>query len=431
MNNLLTMPPRAESADSSLAETLIYNCGQLVTLAGPRRPRIRAELRNLSIVPNGALLIRGDRVAAIGERGHVESQVSNGAEVIDAGGCVVTPGFVDAHTHLVFAGNRADEFEQRSAGVTYQEIAARGGGIRSTVRKTRAATEDELVIAATRYTRWFLRGGTTTIEAKSGYGLTTADELKILRAMHRLGQSTRLRIVPTFLGAHEIPEEFAGRAPDYVRLLINEMLPRVATEGLAEFCDVFCEERVFDVALSERVLRSAAGLGLGLRVHADQFTAMGAAQMAATLKAKTADHLEHSDSHSIAALQAGGVQPVLLPGSVYAIGSRQYAPARAMIDAGLAVVVATDFNPGSSPTASMAMILSLACTQMKMTPAEAFTAATINAAWSLNRGLHVGSLEPGKFADLVIHDAADYRELPYFFGGQLPKLVLASGVRVE
>ena len=428
--NVLTMPNRIALRDMPGKETLIYNCSQLVTLAGPRRPRIGNELRNLNVIPNGAMLIRGDRIVSTGERGDVEALVANGAEVVDAGGSVVMPGFVDAHTHLIFAGNRADEFEQRCSGTTYQQIAANGGGIRSTVRKTRQASEDDLVAIGARYANWFLRGGTTTIEAKSGYGLTPDEELKILRAIRRVGKSTPLRCIPTFLGAHEIPEEFAGRPADYVRQVINEMLPRVATEGLAEFCDVFCEDRVFDVALSERVLRAAKSLGFGLRVHADQFTCMGASQLASALRAKTADHLEHSDSNAIRALREGMVQPVLLPGSVYAIGSTHYAPAREMIDAGLAVVLATDFNPGSSPTASMTMILSLACTQMKMTPAEAITAATINAAYSLDRGDELGSLESGKFADFVVHDAGDYRELAYFFGGQQPRMVFASGKRV-
>jgi imidazolonepropionase len=428
--NLLTMPSRVDPRAVNGPETLVTNCSQLVTLAGPARPRVGAELRNLAIIPDGAMLIRGDRILAVGPRREIESQGASATRTVDAAGSVVMPGFVDAHTHLVFAGNRADEFEKRCTGTSYQQIAAAGGGIRATVRRTREASEDELVASATRYVNWFLRGGTTTIESKSGYGLTTQDEIKILRVLRRISLTLPLRCVSTFLGAHEIPEEYHGRAAEYIRVVVNEMLPRVATEGLAEFCDVFCEESVFDVSLAERVLRSARGLGLGVRMHADQFTSIGAAQLAASLRAKTADHLEHADAAAIAALKAGDVQPVLLPGSVYAIGSSRYAPARAMIDAGLAVVLATDFNPGSSPTASMTMVLSLACTQMKMTPAEAITAATINAAHSLNRGSEIGSLEPGKIADFVVHDAADYRELAYFFGGQLPRMVFTSGQRV-
>ena len=391
----------------------VVGCSQLVTLAGPARPRVGAELRNLAIIPDGAMLIEDGRISRTGTRLELEPLIATDCEVTDAGRRVVMPGFVDAHTHPVFAGNRADEFERRAEGATYTEIAASGGGIRSTVRKTRAATEDELLQAAQKYVRWFLENGTTTIEAKSGYGLTSADEYKLLRAIGRLQP---LRVVPTFLGAHEIPDEFRGRADDYVALVIHEMLPQVAARKVAEYCDIFCEPGIFSIESSRRILTAARSLGLGLRLHADQLSNSGAAALAAELGASTADHLEHTDAHGISALQASGVQPVLLPGSVYALGSTRYANARAMIDAGLAVVLATDFNPGSSPTASMPMILSLASTQMKMTPAEALTAATINAAYSLGRGRHIGSLEPGKYADFVIHDCTDYREIAYFFG---------------
>jgi imidazolonepropionase len=408
---------------------LVANCGQLVTLAGSAKPRTGRELREVGAIRDGAMLVREGRIAAVGTRAQVEP-LAGDAEVVDAGGRLVTPGFVDAHTHLIFAGNRADEFEMRCAGATYQEIAAEGGGIRSTVRKTRAATEEELVTAGSRYAGWFLRGGTTTVEAKSGYGLTVADERKILRAIRRVGEATKLRVVPTFLGAHEVPEGFAGRGDEYVGLIVEEMLPLFAREKLAEFCDVFCETKVFTVEQARRVLTAAKEHGLGLRMHADQFTSFGAAELAAELGAKSCDHLEQAGAASIAALARAGVQPVLLPASVYAIGSRKYPDARAMIDVGLAVVLATDFNPGSSPTTSMRMAMSLACTQMKMTAAEALTAATVNAAHSLNRGDQIGSLEAGKIADFAIHDADDYRELPYFFGDQPAGMVFAAGGRV-
>ena len=405
----------------------VINCSQLITLAGARRPRAGAELRQLAVIEDGAMLVRGDRIEATGRRREIERLITEDFEVIDAGRRVVMPGFVDAHTHPVFAGTRANEFEQRASGATYREIAARGGGIRSTVRATRTASLNDLVKAGKRYAGWFLRCGTTTIEAKSGYGLTIEDELKILRAIKRLNEETPLRYVPTFLGAHDLPSEYQARRSTYVNLVINEMLPRVAEEKLAEYCDVFCEESVFTANESWQILSAARCHGLGLRVHADQLSLSGGTKVAAELNATTADHLEHTDATGIAALRAANVQPVLLPSSVYALGANQYPPAREMIVAGLAVVLATDFNPGSSPTPSMPMILSLACTQMKMTPSEAITAATINAAYSLDRGDEIGSLEKGKRADFVIHDCEDYRELAYFFGIEHPQAVYIAG----
>lgn len=409
-----------------MSEFAVINCSQLLTLGGPARPRVGPELRELGIIEDGAMLIRDGRVAAVGRNNEIRAE-----RVVDAGGRVVMPGFVDAHTHPVFAGNRADEFERRTAGATYQEIAAEGGGIRSTVRRTRAATEDELLEAATHYTEWFLRCGTTTIEAKSGYGLTLDDELKLLRVIRRLGETTALRYVPTFLGAHEIPDEFRGRTAAYVDLVINEMIPRVAGEHLAEYCDIFCEPHIFGLDDARRVLHAAQHHGLGLRMHADQLTDSGAAAVAAELHAVTADHLEHTNETALAQLAAAGVQPVLLPGAVYAIRSHHYPDARRMIDAGLGIVLATDFNPGTSPTTSIPMILSLAATQMKITAAEGIVASTINAAYSLGRGAEIGSLEPGKRADFVIHDRRDYRELAYFFGLEPAHAVYIGGTLIS
>lgn len=399
----------------------VVNCSELVTLAGPARPRVGVEMRELAVIRDGAMIVRDGVIEQIGPRRALDLP----RDVVDAGFKVVLPGFVDAHTHPVFAGNRADEFEKRAAGATYQEIAAAGGGIRSTVRKTRAASEEELFAAASRHAQWFLKGGTTTIEAKSGYGLTLDDERKLLRVIHRLHP---LRAIPTFLGAHEVPDEYRGCRENYVRLLIDEMLPEA--RKLAEYCDIFCEPQVFPVNDARRILSAAKEHGFKLRMHVDQLENSGGAELAAELGAATADHLEHTGAEGIAAMRAAGVQPVLLPGSVYALGSRHYPDARAMIEAGLAVVLATDFNPGSSPTPSMQMILSLASTQMKMTPAEAIAAATINAAHSLQRGGEIGSLEPGKRADFAIHDCADHRELAYFFGIQSAQAVYSGGERV-
>lgn len=394
----------------------VLNCGELVTLAGPARPRIRDEMKELSILRGAAMLVRDGKIERIGTQADIEPLVTSEHRIVDAGGRTVMPGFVDAHTHPVFASTRADEYEMRAGGSTYEQIAAAGGGIRSTVRKTRAATEDELFATALHRSRWFLRMGTTTIEAKSGYGLSLESELAMLRVIRRLNAEGFLRLVPTFLGAHEIPDEYRGKTAEYVDLVIREMLPAVARDHLAEYCDVFCEPKIFDAAHTKRILGAARALHLGIRVHADQLSRSGAAEVAAEVGAATADHLEQIDQAGIDALAAGRVQPVLLPASVYTLGSKRFAPARAMIAAGLAVVLATDFNPGSSPTPSMPFVLSLASTQTGMTPAESVTAATINPAYSLGRGASIGSLEPGKQADFVIHDVRDYREIPYFVG---------------
>jgi imidazolonepropionase len=409
---------------SSLA---VLHASQLITLAGPKRPRVRAEMSELAIIRDGGMLIREGKIEMVGSSEEVAKNAGH-VEIVDAGGRVVLPGFVDAHTHLAFAGNRLDDFERRARGETYEQIAKAGGGIWSTVEKTRAASGEDLFNQAQTHAELFLRCGTTTIEAKSGYGLTVEDELKILRVMRRLNEEKPLEIVPTFLGAHAVPREVD--ANEYIDLVIDEMLSRIAKEKLAEFCDVFCECGYFTIEQSRRILTAGRKLGLGLRIHADQLSNSGAAQLAAELKGTTADHLEKTDEQGIAAMKSAGVQPVLLPGSVYALGSTAYPRAREMLDAGLAVVLATDFNPGSSPTPSMPMILSLACTQMKMSPAEAITGSTINAAYSLNRGDKIGSLERGKLANFSIFDCEDYRELAYWFGIPQTYSVYVRGKRV-
>ena len=405
----------------------VLHVSQLVTLAGPTRPRVGAQMTELAIIRDGGMLIRDGKVDSVGRSNEIEKQ-SRGAEIVDAGRRVVLPAFVDAHTHLVFAGNRLEDFERRARGESYEQISKAGGGIWSTVEKTRAASEHDLLVQAKKHADWFLRSGTTTVEAKSGYGLTLEDELKILRVMRSLNEESPLEIVPTFLGAHAVPREMDVDA--YIELVIDEMLPRIAREKLAAFCDVFCERGYFDVEQSRRILTAAKTLGLKLRIHADQLSNVGGAKLAAELDATTADHLEKTDRDGIAALTSASVQAVLLPGSVYTLGSSDYPSAREMIEAGLAVVIATDFNPGSSPTPSMPMILSLACTQMKMSPAEAITGATINAAYSLNWGNKIGSLERGKLANFSIFDCEDFREIAYWFG--IPQLhsVFAKGERV-
>ena len=416
----------------------VLHASQLVTLAGSKHPRVGAEISELAIIPNGGMLIRDGKIDIVGTSDDIEknltalsSQVSGPAkdvQVVDAGGRVVLPGFVDAHTHLVFAGNRLDDFERRARGETYEQIAKAGGGIWSTVEKTRAADDVDLAAQAKKHAQWFLKCGTTTVEAKSGYGLTLDDEFKILRVIQRLNGEFSLECVPTFLGAHAVPREQS--AEQYVDLVIEEMLPRVAAEKLAEYCDIFCERGYFDIEQSRKILAAAKKHGLKLRGHVDQLSNFGGAKLMAELGATTADHLEKTDEEGIAALKSANVQPVLLPGSVYALGSTSYPRARAMIEAGLAVVLATDFNPGSSPTPAMPMILSLACTQMKMTPAECLTAATINAAHSLGRADKIGSLEGGKLANFSVFDCENYRELMYWFGFPLTNSVFVRGERV-
>ena len=409
---------------SSLA---VLHASELVTLSGPKRPRVGTALLSLGIIRDGGMLIRDGKIEKVGPSDEIEKNLGD-AEIVNARGRVVMPGFVDAHTHLVFAGNRLDDFERRARGETYEQIAKAGGGIWSTVEKTRAASERDLLAGAKKHASWFLRCGTTTVEAKSGYGLTLEDELKILRVLRQLNEEGPLEIVPTFLGAHAVPRKLS---PDeYLDVVITEMLPRVTAEKLAEFCDVFCERGYFDLDQSRRILSAAKNVGLNLRGHVDQLTNSGGAKFMAEMGATTADHLEQTDEQGIAALKKANVQPVLLPGSVYALGSRRYPRAREMIEAGLAVVLATDFNPGSSPTPSMPMVLSLACTQMKMSPAEAITSSTVNAAYGVNRGDKIGSLEPGKLGNFVIFDCDDYREVAYWFGVPQTRSVYIKGERV-
>src|SRR5215475_6407537 len=375
--------PRCANASTNMSSLAILHASQLVTLSGPNRPRVGNELSDFRIIRDAGMLVRDGKIDRVGPSNEIEKNVGD-AEIVDACGRVVMPGFADAHTHLVFAGNRLEDFERRSRGETYEQIAKAGGGIWSTVEKTRAASERDLLAQAKKHANWFLSCGTTTVEAKSGYGLTVEDELKILRVLRQLKEEVPVEIVPTFLGAHAVPRKLS---PDeYLDIVVREMLPRVGAEKLAEFCDVFCERGYFDIEQSRKILSAAKEVGLSLRGHVDQLTNSGGAKLMAELGATAADHLEQADEQGIAALKKANVQPVLLPGSVYALGAKGYPRAREMIETGLAVVLATDFNPGASPTPSMPMILSLACTQMKMSPAEAITASTINAAYSLHRG---------------------------------------------
>jgi imidazolonepropionase len=399
--------------------TLISGASQLLTLCG-RGPRRGASLANVGIVKNGALLIADGLIIAVGSRAQVEAHpLARSAQQLDAASRVVLPGFVDSHTHLIHAASRADEYELRITGASYEEIAKRGGGILNSVGKLRAATSDALKQRARLALKQFAAYGTTTIEAKSGYGLDLISELKILKLHKELCTEQPLDIISTFLGAHIIPAEFRTQksgVKTYVSLLVDKLIPEIASQKLAEFCDVFCERGAFSVAQSKQILEAGKRYGLRPRIHAEQLSHTGATRLAVMLGAASCDHLEKINRADIRALAKSKTTATLLPGCDFHLGLKRYAPARELIDAGAIVALATDYNPGTSPTVSMPMILSLACTQLRMTPAEAITAVTINSAYSLGRDKQIGSLEVGKVADIAIFDVADYREIPYYFG---------------
>ena len=407
-------------------DLIIANAGQLVTLeqarprlrGGSAAPRHGREMSELGIIQDGALAARGGRIVDLGRSDEVlaRNRLSQGGRFLNALGRVVCPGFVDCHTHAVFAGQRAGEFEMRLQGASYMDIAACGGGILSSVRAFRKARQSELRAGASRRLRKMIELGTTTVEIKSGYGLSLKDELKALEAVKDVSVSSPMTVVPTFLGAHEVPEEFHSRKSEYVRNIVHEQIPRVARGGLARFCDVFCEKGVFTVAESRQILKAGLAHGLKPKLHAEEFARTGGALLAAELGAVSADHLLHASTADIRALRDAGVVAVLLPGTSFSLGLGKYAPARQMIEAGLPVALATDCNPGSSMTESMQMMMTLACVEMRMTAAEALTAATINSAFALDLGTERGSLAIGKGADVIVLDAEDYREIPYHYG---------------
>jgi imidazolonepropionase len=399
--------------------TFISGASQLLTLRG-RGPRRGAAFANVGLVKNGAVLISDGLIAAVGPRAQVEAHpLARSAQRLDAAGRVLLPGFVDSHTHLIHAASRAEEYELRITGASYEEIAKSGGGILNSVNKLRAATSETLKQRAHSDLKQFATYGTTTIEAKSGYGLDLASELKILKLQKELSTEQPLDIVSTFLGAHVIPGEFRtgpSGVKNYISLLIDILLPEIAAQKLAEFCDVFCERGAFNLAPSKQILEAGKRYGLRPRIHAEQLSRTGGTQLAVKLGAASCDHLEKINRADMRALAKSKTVATLLPGCDFHLGLKQYAPARDLVDAGAIVALATDYNPGTSPTVSMPMILALACTQLRMTPAEAISAATINSAYSLGRDKQIGSLEVGKLADISIFDVDDYREIPYHFG---------------
>jgi imidazolonepropionase len=398
---------------------LFVNAGQVVTCAGPTRARRGAEMADAGIRPAGtAVAVEGDRIAAVGPQDALQQQWGE-ATVVDCAGRVLAPGWVDSHTHAIFGRPRADEQGMRAAGLDYMEIAARGGGIHASVRDLRRRSEDELFALALGRLRRLASYGTTTVEVKSGYGLTVEDELKSLRVIQRLAETLPMRLVPTWLGAHEIPPE-ARTSPaarnTYIGLLVHEMLPRVSSAGLARFADVFCEPGVFTVEETRTILTAARGAGLALKLHGDELRPAGGAELAVALGATSADHLAAISADGIAALAGSATVATLLPGTMLFLGRHTQAPARALIDAGAAVALATDFNPGTSPTPNFPLILTLAVSQLRLSVAEALVAGTVNGAAALNLADSVGQLAPGFSADLALYDVDDVRELPYWYG---------------
>jgi imidazolonepropionase len=404
------------------ADFLLTGAGELLTL-DPERGE-----GPLGVIRGGALAAGGGKIVWVGKTGGVRKAVRllPGARELDAHGRVVMPGFVDSHTHPVFAGSREKEFAQRTAGISYQEIAAAGGGILATVEATRDATTDELVALATRRLDLVLQHGTTTMEAKSGYGLTTADEVKILDAIRVLQDAQPVEIHPTFCGAHEVPREYRENADGYIDLVVEEMIPTVARKRLAEYCDVFCDQVGFSVEQSRRVLRAGLEHGLRPRLHADEFAASGGAELAAEVGALSADHLLRARRDGIRALKAAGVTATLLPGTAFFLGL-PYAPARAFLEAGVRVALATDFNPGSCYTPNMQLILTLACTQMRMTVEEAIEAATVGGAHALGLQAQVGALTPDRWCDLLVLDVPSYLHVPYLYGVNHVRTVVKAG----
>ena len=417
------------------ADLLIHHAAQLVTCASPDGPKRGAALAEVGLIADGAVAIADGEIVGVSPTAELRGRYE-AAETLDASGKVVCPGLVDAHTHTVYAGDRASEFEMRLRGATYMEVLRAGGGILHTMRATRAATVQELVAESRRRLDAMLSLGTTTAEVKTGYGLDTANEVRMLQAIARLDAGHPLDLVPTFLGAHALPPEYEGRADEYVDLVLDDMLPQVAEwyrrspfarDGVPLFCDVFCEEGAFGLDQARRILEAGRALGLPLKLHADEFTSLGGVSLAVSLGVVSVDHLDVTPPGEIETLAGSGTLGVILPAVNLNLGSSHFAPARAMVDAGVALAVATDLNPGSAPCPSMPLAMALACRYGRLLPAEALNASTINAAYAVGLGDRIGSIEVGKQADLLIVDAPDYRHLAYWLGGNLVERVIKKG----
>ena len=416
-------------------DLLVHSASQVVTCASPHGPKRGTEMLNVGLIEDGAVAVDGDRIIAVGPSAELQSQYT-GRKDIDATGKVVCPGFVDPHTHVVYAGDRIDEFEQRISGISYLEIMAAGGGIMSTANAVRAASVDQLVAETLPRLDAMLRLGTTTAEVKSGYGLDTASELKMLQAIEILDREHPITLVPTFLGAHAVPSEYKGRAEDYVRLVIDEMLPAVqawyqdshfSASDVPLFCDVFCELNAFDLAQSREVLKAGLARDMRPKIHADEFTALGGVSLAVDLGAVSVDHLDVTPPAEAACLAQSKTVGVVLPAVNFNLGSQHFADVRGLIDAGAAIALSTDINPGSAPCPSMPLVMAIAARYQKLLPAEVLNACTINAAYAVDMGDQLGSIEKEKQADLLLINSEDYRHLVYQFGENLVGIVIKNG----
>ena len=419
------------------ADLLVYNAGQLVTCASGGRSKRGKQMLDAGIIENGAVAVADGRIAAVGSSSDIVGRYRS-ANSIDAGGKVVSPGFVDPHTHIVYGGDRLNEFELKIRGADYLEILGAGGGIISTVQHTRDAELDELIVTGTKRLDKMLACGTTTCEIKTGYGLGTETELKMLAVIESLDRSHPIDIVPTFLAAHTVPPEYKEQSDEYVSLICDEMLPlawkwfeqsHFPGKGTSFYCDVFTERKAFDVTQSRRILEAAKTLGFGIKAHVDQFTNLGGSKLAIELNASSIDHLDAISDEEIRMLAASETVGVVIPTENFNAGKTEFAPARRLIDAGCAVAISTDFNPGSAPCPSQPMAMAIAARYQKLLPSELFTAATINAAYAIGQQARVGSLETGKNADLLIWESKDYREIIYEFGG-LPSVTVIKGGEV-
>lgn len=426
----MSQAPQPVPGSPGRADLLILGATELITApASPGGAPLRGSaLDQPRILADAAVACAEGLIVAVGSTVEVAAAYPErlATRVIDARGLLVTPGLIDAHTHLPFAGTREMEFDARARGETYESIAAKGGGIESSRRSLRSMTEDELAERVAGRLRLLLAQGVTAVEAKSGYGLTWEEERKQLRALARAASGSPVNVAATFLGAHAIPSEHRSRRGDYIARLIEEMIPAVQAEGLAVFCDVWCDKGIYTVEESRGILEAGKRHGLAPKLHADELGDVGAAALAAEVGAVSADHLLYSNEGGLAAMAAAGVVGVLLPGTAFTLGL-PYAPARRMIELGVPVAVATDWNPGSTMSGSLPLAMTMAVTQMKMTPAEAWMAVTANAAAAIGRNARIGRIEPGFVADLALFEGGDHRHIPYHYGHNHTRIVVVRG----